>query len=299
MNTKKSFHLNNWDDFEVVHNETQISDAKSYYKSYKMFRNILNDLPKSELINRGWMTSKDDLASMVPLFQSIHSNTLGGIFRKSDTSNIALCSAWQARVSTTAKLLIITKQIDDFNGINKNDLKDIAHLSPDETIIKKLPEILAKKGIVLVYERALPRMKLDGVVFKLESGHPVIGISFRYPRLDNFWFTLMHELAHINLHFDHLLDPIFDDLDLESEKTDIIEIQANRLAKDSFVARSVWRNCKAKYTRDVKDIIDFASEIGIHPAIAAGMLQKETNSYNIYRKIIDKVNIRKEIFGDE
>ena len=297
MNTKKSFHLNDWDDFEVVHNETQISDAKSYYESYKKFREILEALPKSELINRGWMTSKDDLASMVPLFQNIHSNTLGGLFRKSDTSNVALCSAWQTRVSTIAKLLVTANQIDEFHGIEKRDLKDIAKLSPDETVIQELPKILAKKGIILVYERALPSMKLDGVVFKLESGHPVIGISFRYPRLDNFWFTLMHELAHVRLHFDHLIDPIFDDL--ESDEKDIIEIQANRLAKNSFVERSVWRNCKAKYTKNEDVVIDFASEIGVHPAIVAGMLQKETSSYNIYRRIIDKVNIRKEIFGDE
>lgn len=296
MNTKKSFHLNDWDDFEVIHNEAQISDAKSYYESYKKFRKILQKLPKSELINRGWITSKDDVASMVPLFQSIHSNTLGGLFRKSDTSNVALCSAWQARVSTIAKLLIMAKQIDDFHGINKNDLKAIARLSPDETIIKKLPELLAKKGIVLVYERALPSMKLDGVVFKFEAGHPVIGISFRFSRLDNFWFTLMHELAHICLHYDLLLNPIFDDL--ESDEKNTMEIQANRLAKNSFVERSVWRSCKAKYTRNEDDVIKFSEKIGVHPAIVAGMLQKETSSYNIYRKIVDKVNIRKEICGN-
>ncbi len=297
MNTKKSLHLNDWDDFEVVHNKTQISDAKSYYESYKKFRKILKELPKSELIKRRWMDSKDDLASMVPLFQSIHSKTLDGLFRKSDTSNIAFCSAWQARVATTAKFLVATNQIDDFQSLSKGDLKKIASLSKDETIVKKLPEILAQKGIVLVYERALPGMKLDGVVFKIESGHPVIGISFRYPRLDNFWFTLMHELAHISLHFDQLLNPIFDDL--ESEEKTTIEIQADRLAKNSFVEKSAWRNCKAKYTKSEEAVIDFASGVGIHPAIIAGMLQKETNLYNLYGKIVDKVNGRAEIFGDE
>ena len=48
-----------------------------------------------------------------------------------------------------------------------------------------------------------------------------------------------------------------------------------------------------------KDIVDFASKVGVHPAIIAGMLQKETNLYSLYRKIVDKVNIRVEIFGDE
>jgi len=299
MNVKKTFHFADWDDFEVVHNKTRVSDAKSYYESYKEFSNILRELPKSELVKRGWMASKSDLASMVQLFQSIHSNKLGTLFRKSNTSDYALCSVWLARISTTAKLSIATKQIANFQGIEKSDLKYIAKLSVDEDVVKHLPEIMAKYGIALVYERALPNMKLDGVVFTLESGNPVIGISFRYPRLDHFWFTLLHELAHINLHFDQLNNPIFDDFDSGSDDVDIVEKQANRLAKNSFVERSVWRTCKAKYSVNEAAVIEFARDNGIHSAVVAGMLQKETNSYRMYRRLVDEVNIRSRVFGDE
>lgn len=234
---------------------------------------------------------------MVPLLQDIHSHRENTLFKMSDTSNIALCAAWKSWVSTTAKIAVVSQDIGEFRGIDKNYLKGIAKLSIDVSSIVSLPDILAKNGIVLIYERTLPGMKLDGVVFKLESGHPVIGVSFRFPRLDNFWFTLMHELAHISLHMKFLGDPIFDDLDTDSEE--VVEIQANRLAKDSFVERHLWRNCDPKYDKSDKAVIEFSEKIGIHPAIVAGMLQRELNEFDMFRKIVDKVDVRKEVFGND
>ncbi|MDG4475392.1 ImmA/IrrE family metallo-endopeptidase [Thiovibrio frasassiensis] len=296
MNTE-NFHLSELNDFEVSKHQSSSETATSYYNSYLKFKEIVAELPKDELINRGWISSKDDLASLVPLYQSISSNNLKTLFRKSNTSNNALCSAWLASVTTTAKLMVSIGRINNFDGLNKNFLKEIAQLSPDVSIITKLPEILATKGIVLVYEKALPGMKLDGVVLKLVSNNPVIGISFRYPRIDHFWFTLLHELAHICIHLDQLDTPIFDDF--ESEEVETNELKANRLAKNSFVEKHAWRNCMAKYDTNPESVVEFANYIGIHPAIVAGMLQKETNKYNRYRKLTDEVDIRKMVFGDD
>jgi len=292
-----SLHLNDWDDFEVAHVKSNVSDAKAFYESYLIFKKLFDELPKQELVRRGWMSSEDDLSSMVPLLQDIHSHRENALFRKSDTSNVALCAAWKSRVSTTAKIAVVSQGIVEFQGIDTNYLKDLAKSSIDVSSIVSLPAILVKSGIILIYERSLPRMKLDGVVFKLESGHPVIGISFRFSRLDNFWFTLMHELAHINLHMESLGDPIFDDLETDSEE--MVEIHANRLAKDSFVERYLWRNCGAKYDKSDEVVIAFSKKIGIHPAIVAGMLQKEFNEFQIFRKIVDEVNVRAKVFGDE
>jgi len=289
--------LNDWDDFEVAHSKAGLSDAASFYESYLIFNDILNKLPMEELVKRGWISSKDDLSSMVPLFQDIHSHRENALFRKSDTSHIALCAAWKSWVSTTAKMEVVSQHIGEFHGIDTNYLKKIAKLSIDVSSIASLPDILVKRGIILVYEMALPGMKLDGVVFKLESGHPVIGISFRFPRLDNFWFTLMHELAHISLHMEILGDPIFDELETDSEE--VVEKQASRLAKDSFVERYLWRNCDPKYDKSDEAVIAFSKEIGIHPAIVAGMLQKELNEFYLFRGIVDAIDVRKEVFDDE
>jgi HTH-type transcriptional regulator/antitoxin HigA len=290
-------HLNNWDDFEVAYAKLGASDAKAFYESYLIFKKLFDELPKQELVRRGWMSSKDDMSSMVPLLQDIHSHRENALFRKSDTSNVALCAAWKSRVSTIAKIAVVSQDIGEFKGVDTNYLKDFVKLSIDVSSIASLPKILVESGIILIYEKALPGMKLDGVVFKLASGHPVIGISFRFPRLDNFWFTLMHELAHVNLHIKIIDDPIFDDLEYDNQE--VIELQATRLAKYSFVEKHLWRNCSAKYDMSDEEVIDFSRKIGIHPAIVAGMLQKELNRFDMFRKIIDEVDIRKDVFGDE
>ena len=292
-----SLHINDWDDFEVAHVKSKVLDTKAYYESYLIFKKLFDELPKQELVRRGWMSSKDDLSSMVPLLQEIHSHRENALFRKSDSSHIALCAAWKSWVSTTAKMEVVSQKVGEFQGVDTNYLKEIAKLSIDVSSIASLPDILVKSGIILVYERTLPRMKLDGVVFRLDSGHPVIGISFRFPRLDNFWFTLMHELAHISLHIKFLGDPIFDDLETDSEE--VAEKRANRLAKDSFVERHLWRNCEPKYDKSDRAVIKFSKKIGIHPAIVAGMLQKELNEFCMFRKIVDDVDVRREVFGDE
>ena len=185
--------------------------------------------------------------------------------------------------------------VPTFSGIGADFLSSLAKLSVDETIPISLPHILAENGIILIYEPSFRGMKLDGVVFRLENGNPVIGMSLRYPRLDYFWFTLMHELAHIHLHLNRLDEPIFDDLDMND--SDTIEVQANRLAKSSFIPRSIWRNCAPKYQKSDEVLIKFSEEIGIHPAIVAGMLRKEENSYTMYSRIVNKINVRDMVFN--
>jgi len=41
------------------------------------------------------------------------------------------------------------------------------------------------------------------VALRLGNVRPVIGLTLRYDRIDNFWFCLLHELAHVGLHLDH------------------------------------------------------------------------------------------------
>ena len=291
---KESLSSNAWEDFQV-HNS--IADTKEIYKKYITFANIIKQLPKKELVKKGWLKDTEETSSLVPLFQNTVGNTFQTLFRKNTTANEALYALWLSRVTNIAQNRYFTSQIPEFKGITKDDLKECAKLSVNEDSVVDLPNYLAKYGIILVYEESITGMKLDGAVFKLASGNPVIGISFRFPRLDSFWFTLLHELSHIVLHFEQLDTPIFDDLETSSDE--LIEKQANRLAKNSFVERSLWRSCEPKYTSSDKSVYKFSKEIGIHPAIVAGMLRHEKDSYTIFNKIINKINTRKLVFNHE
>lgn len=295
MSEKKGV-LDQWEDFELMNDESE-SSAASIYESYLQLRECFQGLPKNELISRGWISSKDDVGSLAVILKEMQTDGVGYLFRKNDTADKHLALIWLSRVKFYAKALVASKKIADFQGIEKGELKSIARLSVDVEILLKLPAILAEKGIVLVYCRALPGMKLDGAVFKLVSGNPVIGISLRFPRLDNFWFTLMHELAHLALHIDILDKPILDDLEVDSASE--IEISANHLAKYSFVDRQSWRNCEAKYNKSRESIEKFAKKIGIHKSIVAGMLRKEEGDYRAYSNIVNDINVRKVIFGND
>ena len=79
-------------------------------------------------------------------------------------------------------------------------LRKVATLSWSAEGPRLAREFLAKHGIHLICVERLPRIHLDGAVLQLPDGTPVIGMTLRYDRLDNFWFCLLHELAHIGRH---------------------------------------------------------------------------------------------------
>ncbi|MEH6348383.1 MAG: ImmA/IrrE family metallo-endopeptidase [Bermanella sp.] len=285
-----------WDQFTVSSSGEGTPTARETYDNFLEFRRVVDQLPKPELRKRGWLDDQNEYSSLLPIFNEIH-GAGARLFRRRDDASDALCIGWTAFVRAQAEQVALAIEVPEFKGIDADFMEEIAKLSPDEGSIKRLPEILAEQGIILIYERALPRMKMDGVVFKLKTGQPVIGHSFRFPRLDNFWFTLMHELAHVVLHSDTLDQPIYEDL--EGDRNDKKELEADRLAKKSFVKRSLWRNCEPRYKRGHEAVERFAQKVGIHPAIIAGLLSREENNYQAYSGIVNKVDVRKLAFDND
>jgi len=142
---------------------------------------------------------------------------------------------------------------------------------------RNVPRALESEGIRLVVVEHLPGTKIDGAALWLNDRAPVVALSLRFDRIDHFWFTLIHELAHI-LH-QHTQD--FLDLDLLRARSvgagqgEAMEEQANRTATqvlipqrdlDSFIMR-----VKPYYSKD--RIIQFAHRVGVHPGIVVGQLQ--------------------------
>lgn len=265
-----------------------------FYEKFLSFKKVVDNIPDRAVRNRGWINPNDGIGAYVDLFESIATDRIKPLFRKNDEANDALCSLWVSRVSHIANLKVSLGETKPFDGLTRDSLETIAKLSVDEGIFEHLPDILGNLGIIFVVEPSFPGMKLDGAVFTLPTGTPVIAMSLRYPRLDYFWFTLLHELSHVVLHYELLDSPIFEDLDSDSES--VVESQANRLAKNSIVSRTLWRNCKPKYDRSSKSIVEFSKEVGVHPAIIAGLLQREFNDYSLFRDLVDAVNVRELIF---
>ena len=269
------------DDFSVTKSELKLSDA---LKSYAIFMEKLNELPKQKRL-------KSDVEK-AQLFREIHENISNPtLFRKSESSNATLSLMWFGRAKKIASMFVSLNKVVEFKGISKQELRELSTLTQDLNNLRKLESILLEKGIVLVFERSLQGDNLDGASYLLDSGQALIAMSLRYGRVDNFWFTLMHELSHLVLHREQLSSPIIDDLDSDSSGS-LIELEADKLALNSLIPRNMWRTCPAKYSLTSDNVIKFSDEIGVHPAIVAGRLRKELDRWDIFTDLINEYDVR-------
>jgi HTH-type transcriptional regulator / antitoxin HigA len=288
-----SNHDQDWADFTHTTRTSKVS-AHELFERYREFQTFIAGLSRKELVTRRWLKTADDDSSLETIFFDLPLSKQPTLFRKSAKADENLLSIWQARARAEAEYLCLAEGRSAFTGLNKEHLRKLALLSVDPQVIRELPSILAEFGVILVYVYALPGMNADGAVFHLSTGHPVIAMSLRFPRLDYFWFTLLHELAHLVLHADRLKEPVY--FDIEATEKDQTEKAANRLAKDSIVDRESWRNCAPKYDPSDPAVHVYAAEQGVHPSLIAGLLRKESGNYKRYSSIINEQDVRAIIF---
>ena len=200
-------------------------------------------------------------------------------------------AAWSARVLAKASVSPLVVQYEP--GILSYEfLCKVAQLSVSDTGPLLAGDFLKEHGIQFVVERHLPRTYLDGAVIMIDKLCPVIGLTLRYDRIDNFWFTLMHELAHLALHLDSESDIFYDDLDIEAED-DPREREANKLAGEALIPHDAWENSPASRLRSPQAAEHLAKQLNIHPAIVAGRMQHEFKAYQLLRNLVGTGKLRR------
>jgi len=175
--------------------------------------------------------------------------------------------------------------------VGKTFCRDLAHLSYLPNGPRLAKEYLNKSGIHLITERHLPKTYLDGAALWCESGRPVIALSLRHDRLDNFWFTLCHELAHVSLHLGTDRQEAFVD-DVEASSRSTRERQADEFAANALVPAGKWRQSGLSANWSASAIIDFAKKLRIHPAIVAGRIRREQSDYKILWPLVGRGEVR-------
>jgi HTH-type transcriptional regulator/antitoxin HigA len=184
--------------------------------------------------------------------------------------------AWQIRVLGKAyKAPLIKKYIK--HTVNLGWMRKLAQLSWSEQGPLLAKEYLNKHGIHLIIEPHLPKTYLDGAVCLTTKGNPVVALTLRYDKLDNFWFSLMHELAHIALHVDGTEQWFLDDLD--SQGGDQIEQEADALAQDALIPKESWERGSIK---DVANVHLTSAEFEISSCIVAGRVRHESGDHKMF-----------------
>lgn len=238
------------------------------------------------------------LGSNDPLiFKDLLSGAAGSaLFRRSGTAKETEIFLWLSQVQRYAEIIVSTGKVKEFNGLSRDVLKDISRLSLNPESLKQISSYLWQHGVVLIFVPQTAGMKTDGVFFKLQCGTPIVGMTLRYDRYDYFWFTLMHELSHVSIHYDRLDDPHFDCLEDLGE--DIVELEANQLAKETFISRSDWRSASVRRHRNEEELLKDAQKLSIHPAVLAGFVRHDLGNYTLFNSVIHEISVKRMISSD-
>lgn len=167
-----------------------------------------------------------------------------------------------------------------------------ASLRDDPTAVRLVPRLLEQAGVRFVVVEALPGSKIDGVCLWLDKNTPVIGLSLRFDRIDNFWFVLRHECAHV-LH-GHGKDAAILDYDMEGDPENSVN-EEERIA-DSEAANFCVADDKINsfYLRKrpffaEREVVAFALRNNVHPGLVVGQLQRRMGRYDFLRKHLVKI----------
>lgn len=202
-----------------------------------------------------------------------------------------------ALTAWTWRVLILAKDIPDLSGyqhgtVNLEFMREVAGLSWSNRGPLLAQEFLARHGIALVVEKHLPKTCLDGAAILADRGAPVIGLTIRHDRLDNFWFCLMHELAHIDRHLREPADAFYDDLDVD-DPDDPRETEADALAGEALIPQNIWDRSPAKNFRSPEAAIQLARQLKINPAIVAGRMRHEARNFRLLGNLVGRGEVRK------
>lgn len=138
--------------------------------------------------------------------------------------------------------------------------------------IRQVPKVLSDAGVRLVVVEHLQHTRLDGAALGRDRTQPVIALSLRMDRIDNFWFTLMHELAHIVNDDGASADS---EVCSTGDHVDDVESRANAMAAEWLVPRDRLESFILRTTPlySSRKIANFASRLGVHPGIVVGQLK--------------------------
>jgi HTH-type transcriptional regulator/antitoxin HigA len=277
--------------------------AEAHDPGLKLRAALFGSLPIAEMIKRGWLDAENvrDVhrveAALVKFFgvKSIDEiEFLPHAAKKTNVSEDVTPPqlAWLYRVKQIANDMLVGRYSP---ASVDRAIARLATLTSAAEEARKVPQIMAESGIRFVIVESLAAAKIDGVCFWLNDMAPVIGLSLRFDRIDNFYFVLRHEIEHVRRR--HGREIAIVDAELEGDRagtTDLVseeERVANEAAANFCVPRTKMEKfvtVKAPFYAE-RDIIGFARTLNIHPGLVAGQLQHKTGRYDRFRDHLVKV----------
>lgn len=265
--------------------------------------------PLAEMARRGWIKRltpyKDHAEELVRgLMESAggRRTAIQPLFRRNAHRRENTNTDWHALQAWCWRVMGVANQDPPSNPYRRGSVTPgfmaaVARLSPKRNGPRLAQSFLAERGISLVIERHLSKTHLDGATLWFEDDRPVIGMTLRYDRLDNFWYTLMHELAHVGRHEGVDEKEFFDDMTLRGAKNvadDAVESEADEWAEEALIPGDMWEASAVRFSPRTLDVIELATEVGVHPAVVAGRVRYENDDYRLLSQLVGNGEVRRQ-----
>ena len=162
--------------------------------------------------------------------------------------------------------------------------KELARLSRFEQGPRLAQEFLADMGIALVFENHFNKTYLDGAAM-VDGDRPVVALTLRHNRLDNFWFALMHELVHVQKHLGPDCSFIADNLEDKIHQQSQEEREADDGAREILIPQAEWLDSGLARSPTMDAAMALADKLRIHPTIVAGRVRFESGNWRLLSSI--------------
>ena len=267
--------------------ENKTDEVKERSELYNLF-------PIVDLVRRKYITSRkkvDDLKAEIlkllemPTIHEFQSQKLALLRASEGDIVFSYLRAW---------ILLGKKAAKNLKGIGKYNkekvvefAKEIKNYSRTDDGIKDVVSKLNEFGVRIIVLPHFSKTRVDGAACWIKENEPVILLSMRYDRIDNFYFTLLHEIGHIILHSES--EDCFVDVDIYNPTQNQKEKEANQFALKMLGFEGL--NSELKYLELTPTVLSKKStELGVHPGLLVGHLQHlRLLEYSAYRKTLVKV----------
>lgn len=241
---------------------------------------IYSRMPVRDMMKKGWLQPTRDikeLTSEVKKFWGIPEldfsfleEAVMPLCKKSEAYN-QFNASYAATWFQMAKAYSLNFKTHKYNKAALENLyKNMSGYTILDNGIESFINELNACGVKFFVLPHLEKTYLDGAAFLLD-GTPVIVYTARYKRIDNFWFTVAHEIAHVLKHLSEETPFVLDNL--REQTTDKQEEEANKLAAKHLKHPEILEYLEPHFNYlTVGKIKECSETINIHPAIIIGAL---------------------------
>lgn len=242
--------------------------------------------PIKEMVARGWIEHTDSI--------DVLEREVLEFFEAKSVEDDFVCRRMVARKTTSYKvdtsvqvawfcramqLSACVPTVRPFDAAKSKDLMcDLRALAENVQDSRRVPAVLSEHGIRLLVLAPLAGSRVDGVCFWRSKSEPVIALSLRTDTIDSFWFTLMHEVAHV-MRGDGLNEPLSVDDNMFGQDADIsdlpeVEVEANKMAAEALIPKKEFDGFVVRTRPNFYGdrVEGFAARVHVHPGIVNGQL---------------------------